>query len=137
MSSAVARAKVSRASGPTTALEPNVVVSSWTDANESSAAAASSSSRSVRGALGRGQGERSAGADRAPPHLVVERRAPGLERGAAGELGDDRADDVRLALKLELAEEGDVGDADRCPAGGDLLGGRPVAGDDAPPGAVC
>ena len=61
-SSAVARAKASRASGPTTAFEPNAVVSSCTEANRPSAAAASSASRTPRGRLGRGQREHAAGA---------------------------------------------------------------------------
>ena len=62
---------------------------------------------------------------------------PGRERGAAGEPGDDLGDERRGSLELELAEEAEIGDPDRVPAGGRLRLGLAVVGHDAPPGALC
>ena len=59
--------------------------------------------------------------------------APGLEHGAAGQLRDDPSDDLGLALELELAEVGEVGDPHRVPASGRLLIGGAEVGDHPPP----
>ena len=75
-----------------------------------------------------------AGAQRAPPDAVLAQGPAGLQRAAAGQPGDDRGDLRRLALELELAEVGEVGDADRVAAGGGLAGA--VARDHPPPGAL-